>query len=252
MTKYLKYLWLVGGIILTSCFDKDIFPDTPKIAFEDLKFIDTQSTDSLVLTFSFEDGNGDVGLGNGQDLLLPYQIYDVIIDSDDSTITINQDASTINPPLFRAPLLIDQEDGEIAYFFFPESKAPFSDIENRPAYSCESYEIIESDTFYIARNEFHYNFHIEFQRKVGESYQKINFRQIFNNPDCSLGNFNGRIPFYDPEGKSGTITYAMLSQAFRLAFLDDIIRVKFYIYDRALNKSNEVVSPDFVLADITQ
>ena len=44
----------------------------------------------------------------------------------------------------------------------------------------------------------------------------------------------------------------MLSQAFRLAFLDDVIRARFFIYDRAQNKSNEAFTPDFVLADITQ
>ncbi|WP_370087388.1 hypothetical protein [Ekhidna sp.] len=252
MKNLFKGIWLFPVMVLSGCFEKDIFPDTPRIEFEEISFIDTETTDSLVLTFTFEDGGGDVGLGNGRDLLVPYEIYDVIIDSDDSTVTISQDISTINLPLFKAPVLIDQENGELAYFFFPEEKVPFSDTDNRPAYSCDSYEIIETDTFYIARNEFHYNFHIEFQRKINDSYEVINFREIFNNPDCSLGNFNGRIPYYDPEGKSGTITYSMLSQAFRLAFLDDVIRVKFYIYDRALNKSNEVFSPDFILADITQ
>lgn len=252
MKNLFKGIWLFPVMVLSGCFDKDIFPDTPRIEFEEISFIDTETTDSLVLTFTFEDGGGDVGLGNGRDLFAPYEIYDVIIDSDDSTITITQDVGSINFPLFKAPVVIDQQDGELAYFFFPEDKVPFSDVDNRPAYSCDNYEIIETDTFYIARNEFHYNFHIEFQRKVNDSYQEINFRQIFNNPDCSLGNFNGRIPYYDPEGKSGTITYSMLSQAFRLAFLDDVIRVKFYIYDRALNKSNEVFSPDFVLTDITQ
>ncbi|SNS80888.1 hypothetical protein SAMN05421640_1321 [Ekhidna lutea] len=252
MNRKLLYLGLIMAT-LTSCFDKDIFPDTPSIAFEDIKFIDTQSTDSLKLTFTFEDGNGDVGLDDGPDLLVPYQIYDLIIDSEDSVITISTDPSRISPPLFKAPVFIGENNGEVEYIFFPGDKVLFSDEDNRPPYSCDSYEIIESDTFYIARNEFYYNFHIEFQRKLGEdSYEPINFRQIFNNPDCSLGNFNGRIPYYDPEGKSGTITYSMLSQAFRLAFLDDVIRVKFYIYDRARNKSNEVVSPDFVLADITQ
>lgn len=239
--------------ILTGCFDKDIFPDTPKITFEEIKFLDTPSTDSLVLTFSFEDGDGDVGLDDGPDLLLPYQIYDVIVDSDDSLLTISSEPDRINPPLFKAPVVIDENDGEISYVYFPDSKSLFSDIDNRPAYSCDSYEIIESDTFYIARNEFYYNFHVEFQRKLrDDTYEVIDFRQTFNNPDCSLGDFNARIPFFDSDGKSGTITYAMLSQVFRLAFLDDVIRLRFYIYDRALNKSNEVFTSDFVLSDITQ
>ncbi|WP_425391809.1 hypothetical protein [Ekhidna sp.] len=245
-------IFCLAAASLTSCFDKDIFPDTPNIAFEDIKFIDTQSTDSLQVTFSFEDGNGDIGLESGQDLLFPYHVYNFVMDSEDSVVFINQDPSSIAFPVYEVPVVIDQQDGELIYFFFPDQKVLFSDTDNRPAYSCESYEVIDSDTLYVTRNEYYYNFHVEFERKVGEDiYEPIDFRGIFNNNDCSLGNFNGRIPFFDSDGKSGTFTYSMLSQAFKLAFVDDVIRVKFYIYDRALNKSNEVVSSDFFLSDIT-
>ncbi|WP_420315652.1 hypothetical protein [Ekhidna sp.] len=241
----------VVSVAVSGCFDKDIFPDSPKITFEEIKFIDTELTDSLKLTFSFEDGNGDVGLEGGQDLFKPYQIYNFVMDSEDSVVFISQDPSSIAFPLYSVPVLIDQLDGEIAYFFFPDEKVLFSETDNRPAYSCDSYEIIEFDTVYVARNEFYYNFHIEFQKKIAEdTYEPINFRQIFNSQDCSLGNFNGRIPYYDPDGKSGTITYTMLSLLFRLG-LQDEVRAKFYIYDRALNKSNEVFTPDFFLSDIT-
>ncbi|MEM7298939.1 MAG: hypothetical protein AAF391_11810, partial [Bacteroidota bacterium] len=109
----------------------------------------------------------------------------------------------------------------------------------------------DTDTIYVLRNEFHNNFHIEFQRKVGADFEEMDFNEIFNNPDCDLGDFDGRIPFYDPDGKSGTFQYAMISQAFRLAFQDDSVRLKFYVYDRRLNKSNEVTTPSFLLRDIT-
>ena len=253
MGRLINYSWIAILIVVTSCFEKDVFPDTPRIEFEEIKFVDLDNAaDSLILTFSFEDGTGDIGLGNGPDLLSPFQVYDLIIDDEDSTITINQAPSTIQFPLHRAPVLIDEQNGEIAYFFFPESKTFFSSEDNRPAYGCDFYEIIEEDTFYVARNEFHFNFHIEFQRKIGENYEPINFRETFNSTNCSLGNFNGRIPVFDPDGKSGTINYAMLSQAFRLAFIDDIIRAKFFIYDRAQNKSNEAFTSDFILSEITQ
>lgn len=253
MRKSAKYLFLLFILSLSSCFEREEFTDIPSISFQDLRFIDTQSTDSLILSFSFEDETADVGLSNSAfDLFPPFQIYDLIIDAEDSVITINQDSSTIAFPLYKAPVFIENVDGQISYVYFTDEKTLFSTSDNRPAYSCDNYEIIQSDTFYIARNEFHYNFHITFEKRIGNDYEELNFREIFDNPDCSLGNFNGRIPFFDPDGKSGVFTYAMLSQAFRLAFLDNTIRARFYIYDRALNRSNEVITPDFTLPEITQ
>ncbi|GAB4239053.1 MAG: hypothetical protein Tsb0034_15030 [Ekhidna sp.] len=248
VTKILSLLLL--STVLSGCFEEEVFSDVPRIEFQDIRYVDTQSVDSLILSFSFEDEGADIGLNaTFDDLLQPYQVYDLIIDANDSAITINQDNLAL--PLFRAPVLIDQQEGELAYFYFPENKVPFAQEDNRPAYDCDFYEIIDSDTFFIQRNEFHNNFHIEFERKRGSAFAPLDFNQVFNSSDCTLGQFDGRIPYYDPEGKSGNYEYAMISQAFRLAFLDDSIRVRFYVYDRALNKSNEVVSPPFLLKDIT-
>lgn len=238
-------------LVLFSCYEEENFPDTPNIEFEDIVFVDTETIDSLILTFTFEDGGADIGLDPvDADLLRPWQVYDVIIDAEDSAIVISEDDIVL--PLYKAPVFIDQQNGEIAYFYFPEFKELYSETDNRPGYSCDNYEIIESDTFYVRRNEFYNNFHIEFQKKSGASYVPIDFNAIFANPDCSLGEFDGRIPYYDNEGISGTFHYAMISQAFRLAFLDDSIRVQFYVYDRKLNRSNVVTSPGFLLKDITQ
>ena len=73
---------------MTGCYEKDVFPDTPKITFEDLVFYDGNLTDSLILTFSFEDGNGDIGIIENQDVLPPFHEFDVYIDSRDSIATI--------------------------------------------------------------------------------------------------------------------------------------------------------------------
>ena len=239
--------------MLSSCYDQDVFPDTPKISFESISFLDAdRAADSLILTFNFEDGNGDIGLSGRQDLFSPYQIYDVILNRNDSAVTISQELTENDFPLFKAPVVIDNQDGEIAYFFFPEEKVEFANEDARPAYNCENYEIIESDTFYIERNEFHHNIHIEFEERVGDDYVIVDFLRIFQTQVCDVGEFNGRIPIFDPEGQSGKISYAMISQGFTGAFQDNLVRVKFYIYDRNLNQSNIVTTPDFILADITQ
>ena len=240
-------------LLFTSCFEQDEFPDTPSITFEEIVFLDNNiSADSLVIEFSFQDGNGDIGLSNASDLLPPYHIYDFIIDSEDSVISISRDISDAELPLYRAPVFIEEQNGNLTYVYLTQQREFFSETDNRPQYSCDSYEIIESDTIYISRNELYFNFHIAFEKKVGDDYLPVNFRQIFNSQDCDLGNFNSRIPIFDADGQVGTIKYAMLSQGFSLAFLDDLIRARFYIYDRAGNKSNEVVTPDFILTDITQ
>ena len=48
--------------ILSSCTDDETYPITPEIKFKSLeKFTNTSQLDSLVLTFSFTDGDGDIG-----------------------------------------------------------------------------------------------------------------------------------------------------------------------------------------------
>ena len=236
--------------VLVGCFDPVEFPTTPFVEFESIEYNEVDGPDSLVLSFRFEDGDSDIGLGNDLvDLLKPYQIYNFIIDSNDNAITISDDEAV--PPFFSAPVLLDQIDGVPVYRFFIDLKDPFSDVDNRPPYDCENYEIMGDDTVYVSRNEFHHNFHVEFlERQTSGEFTALDFQSIFNSDDCNLGNFNGRIPIFDSNGKEGLITYTMLSQAFRLAFQDDSIKIRFWVYDRALNKSNVVESPAFLLRDL--
>lgn len=281
-------------IALTSCFDKDIFPDTPKIAFEDIVFYDGATTDSLILTFSFEDGNGDIGMIESQDVLPPFNEYDVYLDSRDSVIT-EANINEAVPPIYTAPLITENfipigisnntlivESSQGDYPILAFGKELFSENLNDVPLVCpgltnqdgtflsnttltpyvvgEGGNIVPSDAgtqrissaLPVHRIETYFNFIIEFQKKVGSDYVPLNYQQIFGTDICDIGVFNGRIPQYDPEGKSGIFTYSIQSAVLRLAFLDDVIRAKFYIYDREGNKSNEVTTQDFVLKDITQ
>lgn len=294
MDRLLKYVLPVMVIALSSCFDKDIFPDTPNIGFEDIVFYDGTSTDSLILTFSFEDGNGDIGIIESQDVLPPYNEFNIYLDSRDSVITESNITQAV-PPIYTAPLITEnfvpigvsentlivefsQNDYPILAFgreFFSDdiSDIPlicpgltnqdgtFLDgITLTPYVVDGNNSIVPSDagaqaissTLPIERVETYFNFIIEFQKKVGDSYVPLNYQQIFGTNRCDIGIFNGRIPQYDPDGKSGIFTYSIQSAVLRLAFLDDVIRAKFYVYDRAGNKSNEVITDDFVIADITQ
>ncbi len=289
-----KYLILFLAISLIGCFEKEVFPDTPNIGFEDLVFFDGATTDSLILTFTFEDGNGDIGIIESQDILPPYNEFDVFIDSRDSIIT-EGNIGTVVPPIYTAPLITQNFipisiSGNILIIEFTEGDYPvlafdkefFSEDVGDVPLSCpnltnqdgtflesttltpyifgEGSTLIQSDagsqviteTIPVIRVETHFNFVIEFEKRVGSDYEPLNYQEIFGTDRCDIGIFNGRIPQYDPDGKSGSFTYSIQSAVLRLAFLDDVIRARFYVYDRAGNQSNIVTTPDFVLSEITQ
>lgn len=236
-------------LFLSSCFEQDVFPDTPFIEFESLNYRDNEGLDSLILSFKFEDGNGDLGLtDNTTDLLAPYHLFSFIVDDTDSIVSLGDNFITL--PLYKVPTLVLAGENGVNEFFAAGPKELFSETDNRPAFNCDAYELALSDTIYVTRNEFYNNFHLEFYKKTGSNYNEIDFGQIFQNDDCDIGNFNGRIPLYDPNGKEGVITYSILSRLFRLSFLDDTIQMRFWINDRNLNRSNVVETPDFVLSDL--
>ena len=64
MKKFIPCLLVlsIGLFSLVSCSDEETFPVTPAISFKSLeKFQSLSGLDSLVLTFSFTDGDGDIG-----------------------------------------------------------------------------------------------------------------------------------------------------------------------------------------------
>lgn len=131
----------------------------------------------------------------------------------------------------------------------------FSETDNRPPFNnCDYFydpEVLP-DTLFIEENEFSNNFHIDFlERKNGE-YSKV----FFSNSLCDVVDFDGRIPIFDSEhdGQSlnGTITYRLYSQGFPIILTPDTFKVRFYLYDRQLNRSNVVESPEFLFQDILE
>ncbi|WP_332913409.1 hypothetical protein [Algoriphagus boritolerans] len=75
-------------------------------------------------------------------------------------------------------------------------------------------------------------------------------------PSVFFTTFNGRFPriLISEEGQSveGNIKYRMLSSGWESIFRTDTIRVDVQIQDRALNRSNEVSSPEVTLRQITR
>lgn len=218
-----------------SCFTAPEFANEPKISFNNIVFskgIEPIDPDSLILTLNFQDGDGDLGLrAGGADSGEPYHDLWYFVKEDGTFLTY---ADKSNP----------RYDSILPEYEFP--------------YYCSNYVINENDigiadTFYVEPNEFHHNISIKFfVRKNGE-YTEFDFETAFD-PLCGE-TFNGRYPLLNPDGRErpleGTLKYKMQSAGFELIFRQDTLMLEVFIYDRSLNKSNVIQTPDFVLRDIT-
>ncbi|WP_147302813.1 hypothetical protein [Marinoscillum furvescens] len=228
-------------LLLSSCFEPPEFSEIPKIAFNSLRFIDYETErDSMVLSFDFEDGDGNIGLTENE-LFFPFHPFDYVIDARDSLVTFSD--PDVEPPLYLVSSRVDP------------TKELLSETDNRPPYNCKDYQVSANDTLYIRKNPYHNNLHIDFLRKRSGEYEVIDFAETFGNTNCSEVDFNGRIPIFDVENLgrslSGTINYTMFSIGFPIVLRRDTFKVRFFIYDRALNVSNTVESPDLTLQMIT-
>ena len=298
MIRLAKLLSLVVLITLSSCFEEDVYSDVPRIEFRDLKFFDGANTDSLLLTFYFEDGGADIGF-EGNELIARYYLY---VDAQ-GTIVTEDNLLLTNPPYYTAPLLFDQFQPIIrqgnsvtirsrpnTFPMFISDTVFYSDDTDDIPFECPgiinqngnlfdtinvvTYRTIlepplsDSINFSYAEvgvtdvegqvpailNERFYNMILRFERKVGSDYEQIIFREEFGSEDCETGLILecSRIPLFTSDGRSGTITYKMQSLLLRLGLQDDVFRIRFYVYDGDGNKSNEVLTPDFILSEITQ
>ena len=67
--------------------------------------------------------------------------------------------------------------------------------------------------------------------------------------------FDGRFPLLNSSDRErpleGKLTYKMKSAGFELLFRQDTLMLEVFIIDRALNISNTITTPDFVLKNIT-
>ena len=294
MRKLAKILIIGILFIVTGCYDEEQFPDTPRIEFRSLEFIDSpNSSDSLVLSFHFEDGDANLGT-TPNDFIPRYALY---VDSEPKILTEGNLDEAV-PPIFQAPVYFEnldlvQRDQNIFTVLGNSNSFPaildntvFSNSVDDIVFECPDlinqnlglfdttnvklYEVVQPDTsvaFFLYNElltqninsvvpaeflETYYNFVIQFESIVNGEVQVIDFREVLNETDCSLGNFNARIPLFDDEGRSGTITYNIISLLLKTGIRDDPFQVRFYVYDRAGNRSNEVVSPPFLLRDITR
>jgi hypothetical protein len=279
-------------LLFGSCFNEPKLSVIPRIEFENVDFIvtpDIAKADTLAITISFKDGDGDLGfdpslLSQTSD---PFHETNFFIENNGeltpvSTAIVYQDV----PALIRLPenatgklvsvrtrkkpgyenlepytypfnclnyrydsLYIGAEDKAIFEGEYTVSKV-LPNLANPQVY-------ILKDTFYYAPNPYHYNIDIDFLVKTpgdpnadSEGFVVYDWKLAQN---CS-SNFYARFPVLTdrpPRPLEGTLRYALQSSG--LAFVlggDKILKLKITIRDRALHTSNTVKSPEFKLKEI--
>lgn len=233
-------------LVVSGCFNPPEMSDIPYIEFKKLEFFevsdDSNLTDSLLLTFYVEDGDGDVGLTSEQSFP-PYHAYNRIIDANGDLVRLAFD--------YVLPFYSVDDYDNITLF---------SEEDNRPAtFNCDDYILEDGvgtydSAIYIEQNPYHYNLHIDIMKKEDGVYESVDYASYTGNVDCSLSNFSSRIPVFDEDniGKilKGQISYSMNSSGHKYVLARDTFKIRFFIYDQALNKSNVVDTPDLTLLDI--
>ena len=243
-----KYLLPVFFILLSgvfaSCYRAPEFPEEPSISFEDLKFYDTPTQDSLVLAINFQDGNGDLGLA-GNETNPPYHPFSFVFNQG-KVLSINSNDTM--PPYIPPYSCINYKIGKVyqnQFYYYvinddPDNLSPYQTVfgKNPPP----------PDTLYAKPNIYTDNFLVDFYVKRDGSFQEFNWITA-PSPYCGES-FNGRFtPIFDPEKPnkplSGQIFYTMENFGFLPYFRNDTVKLSVRIIDRAQNISNPIETPEF-------
>lgn len=209
-------------ILLGSCISPpDNFPSVPEVAFKDMEFVSTNSSDSLIVSITFKDAEGDLGLN----------------------------ATDVDPP-FNALEFKRDNSGTLIFYGNRPSEAPqFNPIDwiVNPLVN----NIVVRDTVWVEQNQNHNNIFIKFFIKRNGVFSEFRWEDA---PFYTT--FNGRFPRIlnnnNTQAVEGTIRYSMLSFGWESLFRNDTIRIDIQVQDRALNRSNLVSSPEVTLSQISR
>jgi len=264
------------AIVLGSCFNPPEFPLRPEIEFESLAFKKVggfADPDSLILTISFNDGDGDLGLDpeNPQYSSFPFHPINYYLAKDGDTTKISTEKRDPNlPPLIKidagqsGKLVTVRTRNDPQYSYLPPyscSDYNFDSVyvsaENKSIFD-KTYNIVDSlksnqfptvyillDTFYYEFNPNHYNITVDFEIKnANGTYTPFYWRKEL----CET--FDGRFPVLSEDNNvplDGTLRYAMKSTGFIPLFGGKTLRLKVHIKDRALRYSNTVYTNDIMI-----
>ena len=250
----ITYILLLISILFSSCYPSPTFPEKPEIELENFYFVENSQTDSLVISLSFTDGDGDLGLSN-LDTDFPYHQFNVFSSETGEElheIAAFDDSVTLSDLISNAIRFEDKRTGKVDSL--PPYISPYKCTRWKTNFTLDNGQTIE-DTLYYQRNPYYYNFYVQFYYKetVNSEFQELNFDEIGAN--CN-SNYHGRFPLLLERNKEdkpleGTITYSVTGSGLSMILDRKILKLRLFIYDRALNRSNPVETKEFILSEIT-
>lgn len=275
--------FLFFSILFGACFDPPSFPVVPTIEFESLYFVEGKSfndNDSLNLTIRFQDGDGDLGLPSSE-IDEPYNNFNFFLVNNGELERVGTIERYTNLPPFINPapgqqgLLASVRTRNAPEFAtLPPYTIPFSCLN----YTYDSVYISEEDkdifdgtfnlhktltspgfpsvyvlldTFYYEVNTYYSNITVDFLVKQNNgTFEEFDWVTEFCVADNAPGlSFDGRFPVLaEKTGPlEGTLKYSMVSSGFLALFSVKTLKLRIQVYDRALNHSNVIETPEFTL-----
>ncbi|MEO5977924.1 MAG: hypothetical protein ABIS36_10685 [Chryseolinea sp.] len=279
-----KGLLLFGfSVLLTACFNPPEFSVVPQIDYVGIYFKEgttDEPTDSLIVTISFKDGDGDLGLS-------PNQIDDPFQDvfyalGDNGTVTeVSKETVYAGLPQFvkvpsgakgklitvrakqdplyadKLPPFVSEQESCKDYprqtVYVTEADGPkildktFLGIDTVATPGLPKYYKV-NDLFYKRNNPKHLNIEVEYYvKQAGGDYTLFDWEKEY----CETA-FDQRFPVLSEKSGplQGNLTYAMTSLGIKANFSIKTLKLRIRIRDRAFNVSNDVETGDFTLDKI--
>lgn len=297
-----KFVFLSTVVLCVACVDDPEFDAGPRIEYEGLYFGKSPSgEDSLVVSLSFQDGDGDLGFGIGPEVVeAPYHPINFFVNNNGSLHAVppilaktfdgyhyKSSGKTPGRSSFYIPSP-EIQSGELITlasrnegFSIPPLTNPYLCLINDESYLNEQQQadtifvsgtdghlikdqstIVDTlvrnddqsqyffavvDYFYLMENPYHYNFKVDFLIKDSDgSFKEFDFRKEF----CET--YDGRFPTITDNDRAleGIINYSMVSSGFEATFSIKTLKLVITIYDKALNESNTIETPEFTLGEL--
>ena len=221
----IRFSFFILFLTTFSCFEEPNFDVYPSVKFENFYLsIDDAGVDALFVNFEYTDGDGDLGLSEFDRERKPYHNFDLVYHN--------------NLPIEKNTVLGDS--------LFPYN---FKRQSDGSAWVWSKVEVVRDvfKTYLVKRNYNHYNLFIDFYVKKNGKFEFFDFEAL------GVNHFYRAFPLLRENGKSsdalvGDMTYKI--PRIKNFFKFDTLKMKLYIKDRALNKSNVAESDAFTLGDI--
>ena len=234
-TSFLGFI-IVLLVFAVSCERPPELAAGPQIQFVSVEFkVVDGGQDSLIVTITFEDDDGDLGLSQDE-TLPPYNEFFFILE-DSSRVYY------LNDVTFDDLITFSEAGGDPAFNQNDWFAADF--LVDGVAFS---------DTVRIERNENFNNFFVDFFIKTGNGFEELALIELLGT------NFDGRFMVLNPDGiesdrpLEGTLRYTMRSFGFLInpILRNETLKLQLQIQDRQLNRSNIVETPEFKLVELAR